>query len=51
MPRTMQKSTSLRLALLGILMFLVQGCIWVHSDKHEDVEHHDDPHHIDDDHH
>ena len=51
MARILQKSTSFRLAVLGTLLFLVQGCIWVHSDKHEDAYHHDDPNHVDPDHH
>jgi hypothetical protein len=51
MPRILQKLTSFRLAVLGTVLFLVQGCIWVHSEKHEDVYHHDDPNHVDPDHH
>ena len=51
MTRLPQKTPALRLAILGVLFFAVPGCIWVHSDKHEDVYHHDDPDHIDPDHH
>ena len=46
---TRAKTKALLISLATLLSPSLSGCIWVHSDKHEDVYHHDDdPHHVDD---
>jgi hypothetical protein len=52
MARKAAKIKAFRLSITAVLLLALSGCIWVHSDKHEDVYHHDDDHpQVDPDHH
>jgi hypothetical protein len=45
---TPTKTKALLISLVTLFSLSLSGCIWIHSDKHEDVYHHDDdPHQVD----